>query len=987
MNRPVNLTPSARIVEVQVANVRVGSGYLLTDRLVLTAYHVIAMDGPIRVRPVDALRSAPVAASRLWPVTAVDDRAHPEQDVALLLVDAPAEWPQGPLPGGAVRFGEVTGEDRVSCYALGFPDAERRPDGDRDVMRLPGSVEPVQGTRFGLLTLYSELLLRSVDGGSPWKGMSGGPLFTADGLLLGVLVEDRNTALNRTMLRAASLSRMLELPGFRDVLVAHGVAPRISHELLELYLEAAVQEANDQPYAGVIGGRKPRLQEVHLRQQVRCLKEEADRPADGGRPPLVSPAVLLPADDILAAGTTCVVLAGPGGGKSSLLRTWLIDAVALCKAGASGVPVPVLVPAKALIGDDGKLTTGGDFPAALARAVVGEVWLDLNRLFAGPPPGGGAWLVLVDGLDEIPSARTRIRLLRHLALLARQDGAGPYRFVVATRPLPDGELDQLGQQIARFDLLPFDRDELLKVACGWFTALGVADPSGTARRFVTEALARDPLPELARTPLMAGLLCQLYARNPEGPLPIGRGEIYDEFVELLRKHQAEQGAGDVWEEALDLAGYIASRRLAGGKKPLDELLESWPGQLPAGMTPKDTVLRSGLLTDRAGELGFLQQTFLEYCAARYATRTPEESGREVRRLFGDAWRRQRPTRTVHVAWWGRHCWIPPDQDKMSYTGFLLDRLLDERRKDPVAAETGRELLRLTGRLNLTGCCFLAQQKRLGTALPEAVVEAAVESLRRMARITDEDRRNAHLRANPDQLHPEVDPALAAAYLSKAQRNSRVDAAVALWQLGDASAADILAEIVETPYLTTSMWRAYAAAGLCDMEDERGIRLLRVLADNSWNHNETRIEAATALVFYGDERGVQLLDGFARDTRGFLLHERANALKALALLGHEHSADVVDCFARDPGAPPALRNWSAQMLACAGDDRGPALLDALAHDAAQKSRLRLLAAQALAKHDRERGAVALAELTGDRSVKRRHRRRALKELASAERGDE
>lgn len=975
----------ARVVELRVADKRVGSGYLLTDRLILTAYHVIAPDGTVRVRPVDALSCPPLTASRLWPAEPVDDHAHPEQDVALLLLDEPAgaPWPTHPLPGGAARFGEVTGGDRAPCHALGFPDAERRPDGDRDVMRLPGHVEPAQGSRFGMLTFYAGLQLR---GERRWGGMSGGPLFGDDGLLLGTLVEDRNIALNSTMLRAVSVRTMLRLPGFRDVLHAHDVVPRISHELLELYLEAAVKEADDQPYAGVIGGRRPRLHEVHLRQQVRCLKddEKGAEGHSGKRPPLVSSSLLLPADDVLTAGPACVVLAGPGGGKSSLLRTWLTEAAARRTAGdgTDPVPVPVLVPARALVGGDGKLA-GGTFPAALAHAVGGEVWLELGRLFAGPPPGGGVWLVLVDGLDEILSARTRIQLLRHLTLLAGRNGAVPYRFVVATRPLPDGELDRLGTHIPRFDLLPFGREELPEVAYDWFTALGVADPRGSAARFIAEIQARDPLPELARTPLMAGLLCQLYARNPTGPLPAGRGEIYDEFVEQLRQHQAaDDAAANVWEAALDLAGYIASERLARNDEPeeydqsLDTLLESWPGQPPRGMTLRETVLRSGLLTDRAGELGFLQQTFLEYCAARYETKAPDECAKQVQQLFRKGWIRQRPARQAHPHWWGRRRWEPPAENRMSYAGFILDRLLNER-INPAAEEVSKEMHRLTRRRTLAGCCFLAGQKRLGTALPDGVVQEVTASLRNIARITDGDRRKAYLRANPGEIvcPPGLDPTLGELHLATAQRDARVNAAEALHWLGDGEAADILAEIAETPYLTSSLWRAYAAAVLCELDDDRGVQLLHGLAADGWNLNKTRIEAAEALVHFGDERGVHQLDGYARDTRGFLPHERADALKALALLGHERSADVLHDFARDPDATPSLRNWSAQMLACIGDDRGAALLDAFAHDPAHGSRLRLIAATVLARVDQGRGAAVLAGLAEDRTLKRRHRRKA------------
>ncbi|QNA70791.1 hypothetical protein C8250_001495 [Streptomyces sp. So13.3] len=775
---------------------------------------------------------------------------------------------------------------------------------------------------------------------------------------------------------------------------------------LDAYLRSVEPTLDAQPYAGVIDDGLPALSAVYLRQQIRCLDEESDG-NNADRPPLVSSAAAVPADEILAGARTCVVMAGPGAGKSSLLRTWLAEGVERCLRGEGPAgSVPVLVPAQALITRE-KALRGGSLPDALTWAVSCEYGRELRGLFASPPEDGVPWLVLVDGLDEIPRAETRQKLLRHLAVHAQGPDADVYRFIVATRPLPPGELERLGPQALRYDLLPFRREELPQVAHRWFTALPerVADPAELAQRFITELSAREQLTELARTPLIAGLLCQLYAHNRI--MPDTRGRIYDEYARLLvlqqeRRAQDASGSPDVGKLALDIAGHIAARRLApkddqdvdeegtneedtneeDTDASLIELLSSWPGPWPEGMTRKETVLRSGMLTQRAGELEFLQQTFLEYCAARHATRTPEACAVTTARLLDDRWARHwpwKPVPDVTFFGYGQRFWTPPRKQEASYTGFLLDRLLDEARGPALTSQVEQKLMRLSGKRNLDGCRFLAELKHLGTGLPKAVTRATMTSLTFLARITDDDRRCADLRANPDRMHPETDPGLAEAYLSKAQRNHRVIAAEALAWLGAEHAADILAELAEVPYLATGTWRVQAAVRLAGAGDRRGLLLLHRLATDARVRDDARVEAAGFLVEHGDEQGVELLHNLACDKK-LLAPDRALAVSVLAGIGHERSADMLGSLAESASTSPSVRVRSAMMLAMVDDERGPDLLACLARDIDLPSRTRLWSALCLARHEPSRAVETLAFLAHDRTLKSAWRLAAVRELA-------
>ncbi|WP_030343133.1 hypothetical protein [Streptomyces sp. NRRL S-1022] len=114
---------------------------------------------------------------------------------------------------------------------------------------------------------------------------------------------------------------------------------------LDHYLAAAEGAVRDHPYAGVLPGDVPPLATVYVRQLVR-----REVSGSGGAAGAQAPAGLRPAGELLAQTDTCVVVAGPTGGGSSLLRTYLADIVAGWRAGKAGPVLAVLVPASALLG-------------------------------------------------------------------------------------------------------------------------------------------------------------------------------------------------------------------------------------------------------------------------------------------------------------------------------------------------------------------------------------------------------------------------------------------------------------------------------------------------------------------------------------------------------------------------------------------------------------------------------------------------------------
>lgn len=425
---------------------------------------------------------------------------------------------------------------------------------------------------------------------------------------------------------------------------------RFAGPRLRAYLTAAAAAANEHPYPGVLPGRRPPLAQVYVRQDTRAVDDELPgTPPSGGVPRARRPAGpaatgRLPADTILVDDDDCLLIGGPGAGKSSLLRVGLVELAERWLSGeaANVAGVPVRVTAADLV-------EPAPFAEQLARGVRkdlgGRQILGLDtRFFAEPPVAGVPWLVLVDGLDEVLSPENRRRVVE---VLDMHGGRGTYRFVVTSRPLSDREMLELvaAGLRERFELLQFDSADLRGFARAWCAAFGMADPEAAAEKFIGQVESAQ-LTEEARNPLMATMLCQIFANDTSIPLPSGRFQIYESYVELLRGHQFSPttGGGVLLQIRIALRPYgadtiaelmlarihealphIALARLSDGAAAALEIVRQRSADLrPAAMSEsawveflREVLRRSGLLTERGEDFVFLHQTLTEFLAARH----------------------------------------------------------------------------------------------------------------------------------------------------------------------------------------------------------------------------------------------------------------------------------------------------------------------------------------------------------------------------------
>jgi len=178
-----------RLVEVRA--LRAGSGYLITDRLVLTAWHVVRpgageeVPSQVRVRvegrigPGNRPSSIEEPASLLWPLSEPGE----DLDFALLLLGEPHDL-------GPICWAPLGDAGRLDVHALGYPDASiDRSVNTRDTKEVNGWThlgDRLRERREDRGTFAIRLRDEDQPEGTPasaWPAMSGAAVFAGEALI------------------------------------------------------------------------------------------------------------------------------------------------------------------------------------------------------------------------------------------------------------------------------------------------------------------------------------------------------------------------------------------------------------------------------------------------------------------------------------------------------------------------------------------------------------------------------------------------------------------------------------------------------------------------------------------------------------------------------------------------------------------------------------------------------------------------------------
>lgn len=416
-------------------------------------------------------------------------------------------------------------------------------------------------------------------------------------------------------------------------------------------LEAQTKSVDRLPYE-LLSVHEPPLSTVYVspRIQIRTSDERTSQDDSPGSEPLVKE---LPTSRRTQAVTSIsealdnhdhlVVTGEPGAGKSTmssylarqLSRLWLRED-SMIDPPVTEPLVPLRVSARSLVGS-------GSWSSVLARAASRSFG---RSLLEDPDPGlfagrvhGARWLVMVDGLDEIPDPRLRGEVVWAIGQHARV--GSDYRFVVTTRALPDAELAPFSA-MGSYVIQPFDRPQLEEFARKWFNAQRVSSAAAETERFLRET-SDGRLRELVRNPLLATIAAVSAVKEPERPLPASRISLYERFCDYLsgdrvsrrnpldqlhkqHEHDPERFGCVRWlhRSRASILDVLARRRLESQDKlwqaAVDwvsdnvahdvDLVDGWQEHL------WEELAGTGLLVASDRELVFLHQSFAEFLAAR-----------------------------------------------------------------------------------------------------------------------------------------------------------------------------------------------------------------------------------------------------------------------------------------------------------------------------------------------------------------------------------
>ncbi|MFD9789800.1 trypsin-like peptidase domain-containing protein [Streptomyces sp. NPDC059070] len=753
---------------------------------------------------------------------------------------------------------------------------------------------------------------------------------------------------------------------------------RIPSPLLLDYLDTAADVADRAHPYPVIDGRTPSsLSIVYVRQFAgRTAPAETDADATTGADPSGDPERAtgegsrqhrpgpsdhqrIRADELFGLGQDILLVGAPGAGKSSLLRHAVTELAHRWHAEKDrpGV-VPVRVEAKEFLKGDTPL-------AVIARTATTEV---LAASVSGWPPHwferapvrGARWLVLVDGLDEAGGPQERSRVLEKIADLRRNPAVGDhYRFLVATRPLPTREQPP---RMRRFDLLPLDPRQLPDFASSWFAALELTDLDRCVRRFMGR-LASSGMAEPARTPLMAAMLCQLFAVDQDKPLPRGRTAVYRRFVgEILggqRWSRSKALSPELHKAAVRSHGSTGPAALEAVRNELRGLLEhlalaTYEGtrgsavallaQESAGHRPQNMeeqvwaellalalpeFLRDcGLLVQRREDFVFVHQTFAEYLVASRIANDRRLTQRHFRRLFHC---------DPRMPGWMLRANGATEPAATSVARFLIDAWEHNEQRGL------HEVLRMVAR-RPRGATLISTLIDDGAEIDETARRSATTVLHSAARNGDHNAAIALARTGDPRGAALL---LRAATAQDSAADTQLDAVCALADLGDPRGTDLLRERTAD---AGDPGCVRAAEELIRRTGLDGEVLVRLARDRS-APPATRKNAVRALDRLGLPGGTEALKARLTDTR-----ETAEARLAAAreLIVSEISgvagplADLVRAE-----LPDGQRHEALQLLTTAGRSRKEAahvsrLLEDLAADHGLPSELRFAVVQSLAR---------------------------------------
>jgi predicted NACHT family NTPase len=319
-----------------------------------------------------------------------------------------------------------------------------------------------------------------------------------------------------------------------------------------------------------------------------------------------------------------MVLGGPGAGKSTFLRKMGLEALKVKKVGFKHSCIPVFIELKRFTSSE----------INIEKFIIEEFRIcgfPVPEKFTAKALEQGELLILLDGLDEVPSQNLNetISQIQNFVDTYHQN-----RFIASCRTAAYRGNFRRFSDVAMAD---FDDEQIQQFINNWFH--GEDDQQAKTGEKCWELLEKpenQAAKELAHTPLLLTFLCLVYDRSQN--FPNNRSVLYKKALRILLEEWASekrilreeiyQGLHTELEELLlsEIAytGFASNRLFFSQSEIVDQIKTFLAGNLNApqhldGEAVLNAIaIQQGILVERAEDVfSFSHLTLQEYLTAQY----------------------------------------------------------------------------------------------------------------------------------------------------------------------------------------------------------------------------------------------------------------------------------------------------------------------------------------------------------------------------------
>ncbi|MBD1858853.1 MULTISPECIES: TIR domain-containing protein [Leptolyngbya] len=325
-----------------------------------------------------------------------------------------------------------------------------------------------------------------------------------------------------------------------------------------------------------------------------------------------------------------LILGKPGAGKTTFLKHLAVDC---SKERFQPDLIPVLIELRRIRSTNWKLLDAISEQLELSSQQT-EKLLEQGQL-----------LILMDGLDEVPSSLFRGDVQRQVCELAQKSQYASNRFILTCRTqIITGEMPQ---GFTAVEVADFTSEQVQRFVENWFRASGSTEHEAWQQwqTFASEIDKNPALKELTVTPVLLSLMCWVF--EDTGDLPTQAASLYDKGINLLLERWNELKEIPEWEIGNEVYRALTLEQ----KKQLLTKLAAWKFEHPENfvlfeqnsliwqiakfvrrnnLRDGEAVLRAieaqhGLLVERADQLwSFSHLTFQEHFTMQWLTQLPPE---------------------------------------------------------------------------------------------------------------------------------------------------------------------------------------------------------------------------------------------------------------------------------------------------------------------------------------------------------------------------